>query len=84
MTPSSKRESVTCAGCLVTKRKKLGAGIQVPPNAARVARQLGVLPALEEKGVALDSIEYVRYADGKAIYKLDKNYVWDSFRDTWL
>ncbi|KAF4340669.1 salicylate hydroxylase [Fusarium beomiforme] len=62
----------------------LGAGIQVPPNAARVARKLGVLPALEEKGVILDSIEYVRYADGKVLYKMDKNYVLDSFKDTWL
>ena len=84
MTPSSKRENVTRAECLVAKTQKLGAGIQVPPNAARVARQLGVLPALEEKGVVLDSIEYVRYTDGKVLYKMDKNYVRESFRDTWL
>lgn len=49
-----------------------------------MARQLGVLPALEEKGIILDSIEYVSYADGKVLYKMDKNYVWDTFRDTWL
>ncbi|QGI68533.1 hypothetical protein CEK26_012494 [Fusarium fujikuroi] len=78
------RENVTRAECLVAKTQKLGAGIQVPPNAARVARQLGVLPALKEKGVVLDSIEYVRYTDGKVLYKMDKNYVRDSFRDTWL
>ncbi|KAL6351746.1 hypothetical protein LRP88_14951 [Fusarium phalaenopsidis] len=51
-------------------KKKVGAGIQIPPNAGRVARQLGLLPRLTQKSVVLDSIDYVRYSNGKLLYRL--------------
>ncbi|KAF5650801.1 salicylate hydroxylase [Fusarium tjaetaba] len=62
----------------------IGAGIQIPPNAARVARQLGVIPALKDKGVIVDSIEYVRYSNGKPLFGMDQNDIIESFGDTWL
>ncbi|KAF5242940.1 hypothetical protein FANTH_8436, partial [Fusarium anthophilum] len=62
----------------------IGAGIQIPPNAARVARQLGVLSALKEKGVIVDSIEYVRYSNGKLLFGMDQKLIIDSFGDNWL
>ncbi|KZL63912.1 salicylate hydroxylase [Colletotrichum incanum] len=46
----------------------IDAGIQVPPNGTRVARQLGYLDKLIEDGVALDVIELRRYANGKILY----------------
>ncbi|KAJ4152089.1 hypothetical protein NW765_017598 [Fusarium oxysporum] len=64
---------------------QIGAGIQIPPNAARVARQLGVLPDLKAKGTVLESIEYVRYANGKLLFKIDgDDKVIESFGDTWM
>ncbi|KAF5541288.1 salicylate hydroxylase [Fusarium mexicanum] len=62
----------------------IGAGIQIPPNAARVARQLGVLSALKENGVIVDSIEYVRYSNGKLLFGMDQKLIIDSFGDNWL
>ncbi|KAH7161940.1 hypothetical protein B0J13DRAFT_632650 [Dactylonectria estremocensis] len=63
----------------------IGAGIQVPPNAARVARQLGVLPKLIEKSVVVDSIQYVRYANGKLLYTIEGgSEVVRNFGDAWL
>ncbi|KAF4443576.1 salicylate hydroxylase [Fusarium acutatum] len=62
----------------------IGAGIQIPPNAARAARQLGVLPALKEKGVMVDSIEYVRYSNGNLLFGMDQKSITESFGDNWL
>ncbi|KAJ4263292.1 hypothetical protein NW762_006110 [Fusarium torreyae] len=63
----------------------IGAGIQIPPNAARVARQLGVLPDLKAKSIILESIEYVRYANGKLLFKIDgDDEVIKSFGETWM
>lgn len=42
----------------------IGAGIQIPPNAARVMGGLGVLPALTVKATLLDSINLRRYENG--------------------
>lgn len=64
---------------------QVGAGIQIPPNAARVARRLGILQQLVDKSVVLDSIEYLRYANGKMIFKIEggKNIV-EKFGDKWM
>lgn len=63
----------------------VGAGIQIPPNAARVARRLGILQQLIEKSVVLDSIEYLRYANGKLVFRIEggKNMV-EKFGDKWM
>jgi salicylate hydroxylase len=42
----------------------VGAGIQLGPNGVRVLRDLGVGPALAERGVAARSIEVRRWDDG--------------------
>lgn len=46
---------------------KIGAGIQIPPNAARVCRSLGVLPQLTPKATTLDSTALRRYATGETL-----------------
>lgn len=45
----------------------VGAGIQIPPNAARVMDVLGVLPALTSKATVLDAIDLRRYENGKLL-----------------
>lgn len=45
----------------------VGAGIQIPPNAARVHRHLGTLPRLLQTGVIIEAVEYRRYEDGKLL-----------------
>ncbi|KAI8663819.1 FAD-binding-3 domain-containing protein [Fusarium keratoplasticum] len=63
----------------------VGAGIQIPPNAARVARHLGILEKLGAKSVLLDSIDYLRYENGEVIFKIDgANTILDKFGDIWM
>lgn len=65
--------------------QQIGAGIQVPPNAARVARGLGLLPRLTEKSVVVDAINYIKYADGKPLFKLEGgNQLVKKFGDPWM
>ena len=45
----------------------IGAGIQIPPNAARVLERLGLLDKAEQKGVVLESLNVRRYEDGRLI-----------------
>ncbi|KAJ4176109.1 hypothetical protein NW755_014601 [Fusarium falciforme] len=62
----------------------VGAGIQIPPNAARVARHLGILTKLTEKSVLLNSIEYLRYKNGNVLFKIDgADTILDKFGDIW-
>ncbi|KAK1856983.1 salicylate hydroxylase [Colletotrichum chrysophilum] len=63
----------------------VGAGIQIPPNAARIARQLNYLPQLIAKGIVLDSINYVRYSNGEVLYKMSAGeQMVRKFGDAWL
>ncbi|KAH0430705.1 hypothetical protein CcaCcLH18_07620 [Colletotrichum camelliae] len=63
----------------------VGAGIQIPPNATRIARQLDYLPQLIDKGIVLDSISYVRYSNGKVLYKMAAGeQMVRKFGDPWL
>ncbi|THC94166.1 hypothetical protein EYZ11_006374 [Aspergillus tanneri] len=45
----------------------IGAGIQIPPNGARIMDELCLLPELLEKGTVVETIDIRRYADGKII-----------------
>lgn len=45
----------------------VGAGIQLAPNGVRVLQELGVGPALAERGVAARSIELRRWDDGTVL-----------------
>ncbi|KAH9225491.1 hypothetical protein K456DRAFT_1755397 [Colletotrichum gloeosporioides 23] len=63
----------------------VGAGIQIPPNAARIARQLDYLPQLIAKGIVLDSINYVRYSNGEVLYKMSAGeQMVRKFGDAWI
>jgi salicylate hydroxylase len=48
---------------------EVGAGIQVPPNAVRLLRRLGIGEALDDAGVRLEvGWELRRWEDGRALY----------------
>ncbi|KAF0330560.1 salicylate hydroxylase [Colletotrichum asianum] len=72
-------------GIDVTVLERVGAGIQIPPNAARIARQLDYLPHMIAKGIVLDSISYVRYSNGEVLYKMSAGeQMVRKFGDAWL
>ncbi|KAH1498606.1 hypothetical protein KXW18_005215 [Aspergillus fumigatus] len=45
----------------------VGAGIQVPPNGARIMQELGLLSRIEEQGMKLEVMDLRRYKDGRII-----------------
>ncbi|EAW12904.1 putative salicylate hydroxylase [Aspergillus clavatus NRRL 1] len=45
----------------------VGAGIQIPPNGARIMRELGLLAQVEERGLTLERMDLRRYSDGSVI-----------------
>jgi salicylate hydroxylase len=52
--------------------REVGAGIMVPPNAARMLRRLGVLGSLSERAVQLDTgWEFRRWQDGTVLSAQD-------------
>jgi 2-polyprenyl-6-methoxyphenol hydroxylase-like FAD-dependent oxidoreductase len=52
--------------------REVGAGIMVPPNAARMLRRLGVLDAFSERAVQLDiGWEFRRWRDGTVLSAQD-------------
>ncbi len=52
--------------------REVGAGIMVPPNAARMLRRLGVLGAFSERAVQLDiGWEFRRWLDGTVLSAQD-------------
>lgn len=52
--------------------REVGAGIMVPPNAARMLRRLGVLAAFRERAVRLDTgWEFRRWQDGTVLSAVD-------------
>ncbi|KAK1674055.1 hypothetical protein BDP55DRAFT_584798 [Colletotrichum godetiae] len=63
----------------------VGAGIQIPPNAARVLRKLGLLPQLIDKATLIDSIDYLRYKDGEVLYQIQGGEKFKQvYGDTWM
>lgn len=46
---------------------KVGAGIQVPPNATRVLEWYGLMPQAKESGICIEAIDLRRYKDGKLL-----------------
>ncbi|KAK1600335.1 uncharacterized protein LY79DRAFT_585825 [Colletotrichum navitas] len=62
----------------------MGAGIQVPPNGARVARQLGYLGKLSECATVLDAIELRRYANGEHLHTLSEKDLYNEYGNPWM
>ncbi|KAF9880703.1 salicylate hydroxylase [Colletotrichum karsti] len=62
----------------------IGAGIQVPPNGTRVARQLGFLDQVLQRAVVIDEMELRRYADGKRLYSLSAKKSKEEYGDVWM
>jgi salicylate hydroxylase len=47
--------------------REVGAGIQIPPNGARILQQLGVLEQLLEVGSIVQHVDFRRYDDGRVL-----------------
>ncbi|KAK2002223.1 FAD/NAD(P)-binding domain-containing protein [Colletotrichum falcatum] len=62
----------------------VGAGIQVPPNGARVARQLGYLDRLLECATVLEAVEFRRYANGEHLHTLSEKDSQSDYGDPWM
>ncbi|KAJ2903507.1 hypothetical protein MKZ38_009729 [Zalerion maritima] len=63
----------------------VGAGIQLPPNGARVLRQLGVLDALlENGGQALEFMDHMSWADGTVIRRRDLTKCEELYGAPWI
>ncbi|KAF3808726.1 FAD-dependent monooxygenase OpS4 [Colletotrichum gloeosporioides] len=62
----------------------IGAGIQAPPNGTRIARQLGYLDKLLERGVIVDEMELRRYANGKHLFSLSAKECMEQYGDLWM
>ncbi|KAL0942872.1 salicylate hydroxylase [Colletotrichum truncatum] len=62
----------------------IGSGIQVPPNGTRIARQLGFLDRLLERGVAIDGVQLRRYANGEPLHPLSEKSYQEQYGDPWM
>ncbi|KAL4927995.1 uncharacterized protein BDV17DRAFT_282237 [Aspergillus undulatus] len=47
--------------------REFGAGIQIPPNGAKILQTLGLLPQILEKGSVVQNVEFRRYDDGRLL-----------------
>src|SRR5271168_4846324 len=50
-----------------TNKLQVGAGIQIPPNSARILERWGLLPAIEAYSVRPESANLRSYRDGKIL-----------------
>ncbi|KAH7417764.1 putative salicylate hydroxylase [Cadophora sp. MPI-SDFR-AT-0126] len=64
----------------------IGAGIQVPPNASRVMKHLGLLEVLAEKAVLLDHLDLLRYQDGSLLLRrpVDEKRMVEMYGAPWI
>ncbi|OHW93878.1 salicylate hydroxylase [Colletotrichum incanum] len=62
----------------------MGAGIQVPPNGTKVARQLGFLDKLLQVATTVDAVELRRYEDGKKLCELTEAQCRTTYGDPWM
>ncbi|GKT44876.1 FAD-dependent monooxygenase OpS4 [Colletotrichum spaethianum] len=62
----------------------MGAGIQVPPNGTKVARQLGFLDRLRKVAVTVDGVELRRYEDGKKLCEITEAQCRAVYGDPWM
>ncbi|KAF2839544.1 FAD/NAD(P)-binding domain-containing protein [Patellaria atrata CBS 101060] len=51
-----------------------GAGIQIPPNATRAIKHLGILEKLEQAAHSLEGVSIKRYENGKELFKAGRSW----------
>ncbi|EEH38433.2 monooxygenase [Paracoccidioides lutzii Pb01] len=54
--------------------QEIGAGIQIAPNMGSILARLGIEPAIQEKAIVLETIEVVRWQNGKVLSKIPVNH----------
>ncbi|KAL4937814.1 hypothetical protein BDV06DRAFT_215602 [Aspergillus oleicola] len=47
--------------------REIGAGVQIPPNGARIIQKLGLLPQILEEGSIVQHVDFRRYEDGRIL-----------------
>ncbi|KAK1572787.1 salicylate hydroxylase [Colletotrichum navitas] len=62
----------------------MGAGIQVPPNGTKVARQLGFLDKLHRVADTVDTVELRRFGDGNKLCELTEAQCRRNYGDPWM
>ncbi|WDK19840.1 salicylate hydroxylase [Colletotrichum graminicola] len=62
----------------------MGAGIQVPPNGTKVARQLGFLDKLHRVADIVDAVELRQFEDGKRLCELTEAQCRRNYGDPWM
>ncbi|TQN65307.1 FAD-dependent monooxygenase OpS4, partial [Colletotrichum shisoi] len=62
----------------------MGAGMQIPPNGVKVARQLGFLDKLQQVATTLEAIEVRRYDNGKQLGELTGEQCRTEYGDPWM
>ncbi|OHE97567.1 hypothetical protein CORC01_07182 [Colletotrichum orchidophilum] len=63
---------------------QIGAGLQLPPNGMRIARQLGYVDKLLRSGVVLEEVGFCRYADGKHLRVLPTKAAQARYGEPWM
>ncbi|KAK1976091.1 salicylate hydroxylase [Colletotrichum cereale] len=67
-----------------TRIVPMGAGIQVPPNGTKVARQLGFLDKLRRVADIVDAVVLRRFEDGKKLCGLADAQCREDYGDPWM
>ncbi|KAK1961491.1 salicylate hydroxylase [Colletotrichum sublineola] len=62
----------------------MGAGIQVPPNGTKVARQLGFMDKLRRVTDTVDAVELRRFKDGERLCELTEAQCRRNYGDPWM
>lgn len=62
----------------------MGAGMQIPPNGVKVARQLGFLDKLQQVATTIEAVELRRYDNGKQLCEVTEEQCRKEYGDPWM
>ncbi|CCF33163.1 salicylate hydroxylase [Colletotrichum higginsianum] len=62
----------------------MGAGMQIPPNGVKVARQLGFLEKLRQVATTIKAVELRRYDNGKQLGEVTEEQCRKEYGDPWM
>ncbi|KIX04881.1 uncharacterized protein Z518_05752 [Rhinocladiella mackenziei CBS 650.93] len=68
----------------IARISMVGAGIQVPPNAGRVMKHLGLLDGLMKQAVEIEYLDLLRYEDGSRLLRRDCSKSLEQYGAPWL
>ncbi|WQF88293.1 Putative FAD-binding domain, FAD/NAD(P)-binding domain superfamily [Colletotrichum destructivum] len=62
----------------------MGAGMQIPPNGVKVARQLGFLDKLQQVANTIEAVELRRYDNGEQLCEVTEEQCRKEYGDPWM